>query len=383
MSADDQKQDNEIAATIEGFESAETPKAPAPDDKHDRVRDALKLTGWPYGMRVSGHNKDGVIFGKVVFHRGTLDPHEPRVRWQNGFGTSHKDGEHLTVLLPKDAGYDAVIPFVEGDDGKESAPKAKQSRPEFAPGYPKGARVRLNETKWGDDDKNPVWGGSQGCTGGTIIPQIHGGANPCRVKWDNGQENSYFPENLARLSTEEQLLATDNELLPRKEQKRAPWPVDATKNREAWLSEAARRIAKNPNDDLSGVLLSVGFGKGGTRGASDWSVIENKAENGWQVFVRPNVAEKVGALACVVGALQKLGVRLLSREQLSAVGRDWPEYPQPDVTHEHKQQATRLIKCWCRSCGYTVRTTQRWLVGGAPLCPCANPPLPMLIAKAE
>ncbi len=268
---------------------------------------------------------------------------------------------------------------------KESKTPEAQAEPasrEFAPGFPKGTRVRLNETKWGDDDTNPVWGGSQGCTGGTIIPQIHGGANPCRVKWDNGKQNSYFPQNLARLSTEEQLLAADNELLPRKQdpKKRVPFLPEATTNREAWLFEAAKHITKDPHTDLRGVLFSVGFGKGGTRGASDWSVIENKAENGWQVFVRPNVTEKVGALACVIGALQKLGVRLVSREQLAGIGADWPEYPQPDVTHEHKQQATRLIKCWCASCGYTVRTTQRWLAGGAPLCPCAQPPLCMKVA---
>lgn len=34
-----------------------------------------------------------------------------------------------------------------------------------------------------------------------------------------------------------------------------------------------------------------------------------------------------------------------------------------------KKQTTRLLKCECGECGYTVRTTQRWLDVGAPHCP--------------
>ena len=35
-----------------------------------------------------------------------------------------------------------------------------------------------------------------------------------------------------------------------------------------------------------------------------------------------------------------------------------------------KKQATRLLKCECKTCGYTVRTARKWLEEvGAPLCP--------------
>lgn len=37
----------------------------------------------------------------------------------------------------------------------------------------------------------------------------------------------------------------------------------------------------------------------------------------------------------------------------------------PDV----KKQKTRLIKLACPDCGYTVRTTQKWIEEGLPLCP--------------
>ena len=35
-----------------------------------------------------------------------------------------------------------------------------------------------------------------------------------------------------------------------------------------------------------------------------------------------------------------------------------------------KPQGTRLLKCECAVCGYTARTTAKWLNGpGAPICP--------------
>ncbi len=39
-------------------------------------------------------------------------------------------------------------------------------------------------------------------------------------------------------------------------------------------------------------------------------------------------------------------------------------------TTRPKKQATRLLKCECEACGYTVRTARKWLeTVGAPLCP--------------
>lgn len=36
---------------------------------------------------------------------------------------------------------------------------------------------------------------------------------------------------------------------------------------------------------------------------------------------------------------------------------------------QRKKKATYLLKCECPSCGYTVRTTARWLAEGDPICP--------------
>ena len=38
-----------------------------------------------------------------------------------------------------------------------------------------------------------------------------------------------------------------------------------------------------------------------------------------------------------------------------------------------KKQGTRMVKVECGECGYTLRTTKKWLVErGTPLCPCNN-----------
>lgn len=39
---------------------------------------------------------------------------------------------------------------------------------------------------------------------------------------------------------------------------------------------------------------------------------------------------------------------------------------------ETKVQPTRMMKLCCPSCGYTVRTTAKWLAVGVPTCPCGD-----------
>ncbi len=57
-----------------------------------------------------------------------------------------------------------------------------------------------------------------------------------------------------------------------------------------------------------------------------------------------------------------------------------PARPHPDArldttgeTTAPRKQAARMLKCECQTCGYTVRTTRKWLeTAGAPLCPIAG-----------
>jgi hypothetical protein len=37
------------------------------------------------------------------------------------------------------------------------------------------------------------------------------------------------------------------------------------------------------------------------------------------------------------------------------------------------KQSTRMIKLECPDCGYTVRTTRKWIDQGMPTCPCETP----------
>jgi hypothetical protein len=57
-----------------------------------------------------------------------------------------------------------------------------------------------------------------------------------------------------------------------------------------------------------------------------------------------------------------------------------------------KKQSTRLLKCYCATCGYTVRITRKWLdLAGPPICPTdkvqmtatLSPPPTAQIATAE
>lgn len=47
--------------------------------------------------------------------------------------------------------------------------------------------------------------------------------------------------------------------------------------------------------------------------------------------------------------------------------------PVPASSNAKKKQGTRMIKCACGECGYTVRTTAKWLEVGPPCCPLHGP----------
>lgn len=40
-----------------------------------------------------------------------------------------------------------------------------------------------------------------------------------------------------------------------------------------------------------------------------------------------------------------------------------------------KKQSTRLLKASCKACGYTIRTTQKWVALGIPSCYCNDEPM--------
>ncbi len=52
------------------------------------------------------------------------------------------------------------------------------------------------------------------------------------------------------------------------------------------------------------------------------------------------------------------------------------EYPNQGITLQahsaHPKQSTRMLKVECPDCGYTVRTTRKWLELGTPTCVCGS-----------
>jgi hypothetical protein len=55
------------------------------------------------------------------------------------------------------------------------------------------------------------------------------------------------------------------------------------------------------------------------------------------------------------------------------------EYPHAQLNPKGrptKKQTTRMVKCECKACGYSARTSRKWLESsGAPLCPCNKKPM--------
>lgn len=60
------------------------------------------------------------------------------------------------------------------------------------------------------------------------------------------------------------------------------------------------------------------------------------------------------------------------RASLERIASDLGELPHPPLSTGFglmKKQGTRMVKCECPECGYTARTTRKWLDVGAPICP--------------
>ena len=89
-----------------------------------------------------------------------------------------------------------------------------------------------------------------------------------------------------------------------------------------------------------------------------------------------SVARAMGLVACGTGKQawkatrgdEAFGPRYSAL--LDALG----DYPHAELTPgaEAKVQPTRMLKLCCPSCGYTVRTTAKWVSVGLPTCPCGD-----------
>lgn len=178
-------------------------------------------------------------------------------------------------------------------------------------------------------------------------------------------------------------------------------------NRETWLENASVLLADWAGErgvDLPKVPVSVGFPLGRARpsakgGAHTIGQCHYTATDGVpQVYISPVLHDGVRVLdvlahelvhaALPVGTghrapftraaraldLQGKPTATVAGDEFKAQAGEWMvalgDYPHAaiDLTAIRKQ-TTRMLKVECPCCGYTVRTTQKWLDIGTPSCP--------------
>lgn len=179
-------------------------------------------------------------------------------------------------------------------------------------------------------------------------------------------------------------------------------------NREAWLQAAVELMT--PDFTAAGytvpeVRVSCGFpSRSATSGKTlrigeCWSATA-AGDRRAQIFISPLLSHSEMALATLVhemvhavvgtkaghGAAFKRCATLMGlvgkmtstsagpvlRAKMAEWIRELGDYPHSTLSAlQRAKQSTRLIKCECSECGYTVRTTAKWIGAlGAPICPC-------------
>lgn len=181
-------------------------------------------------------------------------------------------------------------------------------------------------------------------------------------------------------------------------------------NREAWLTAATKAL--EPLFKQHGytvpekIRVSCGWpsikalGRRSRRIGECWAT-QCSQDGSWEIFVSPVLYKPVEVFGVLIheivhavvglecghtGAFRKCALAVglegkmtatvpgaeLSRH-LAALASRIGEYPHAGLDgkgRKEKKQSTRLLKVFCPECEYTVRTTQKWLDVGLPVCPC-------------
>lgn len=182
------------------------------------------------------------------------------------------------------------------------------------------------------------------------------------------------------------------------------------KTREDWLNAAVKKLSplfKASGHAIPKVRVSVGFPGGGsarTRIGEYWHA--KAAQDGVpQIFISPVLNDPVEHLDVLVhelihactpghghkGEFKRLAIKLgmkgpmkhagagdKLKEELKTLSTRLGKFPHGGLSLvDRRKQKTFLIKVWCNECGYTARTTAKWIDNvGSPLCQCNS--LPML-----
>jgi len=175
--------------------------------------------------------------------------------------------------------------------------------------------------------------------------------------------------------------------------------------REGWMldfTEKARPIFKEHGYEIPPVRMSIGFTSKGARGnriGECWSDCSSE-DGACEIFITPTIGDasriadilthelihailghEVGHKKPFVDCMKKVGLE--GKPTATVAGDAWRAWAEPILdelgpmphaeltsgSSSEKKQTTRMLKCECPECGFTMRTTAKWLEAiGDPRC---------------
>jgi hypothetical protein len=176
--------------------------------------------------------------------------------------------------------------------------------------------------------------------------------------------------------------------------------------REEWLValvEALRPVFTNKGYEIPACPISCGWPSKSIRKTLGQCWLSTTAKDGSRaIFVSPKVANAAEVAGIVVHELLhaclpdgtghkapfKKGMKALGlegkatatevgpelAERLNVICKDLGEYPHAalSLSAQMPKQGTRMLKLLCPGCGYTARTTAKWIDAGLPTCCCGE-----------
>jgi hypothetical protein len=190
---------------------------------------------------------------------------------------------------------------------------------------------------------------------------------------------------------------------------REEWLMNAVGLLAPMVEAAAREVVPDlmAKAGIPSVQISVGFPSGGVRTntlAECWSTTASKGGHSI-IFIHPKISKAIDILDAIVhelchavldcehghstpykrvakavglkGPMKSASADKELREQLKLMAEKLGPFPgkaMKEIQPAAKTQTTRMLKVICpdEDCGYTVRTTSKWLDVGFPVCPCGE-----------
>lgn len=186
--------------------------------------------------------------------------------------------------------------------------------------------------------------------------------------------------------------------------------VTPSMERQEWIEKALKALRshfsfygyKVPDN----IRVTIGWPKGGRTRIGECFFTDASNDEHFEIFVSPvlgqgsihgnhPVIEVIAHEICHTLAGYKAGHKASFKKIATTIGlegkmtstvpgpvmlqfiasfeKDNGPYPAGALTRSMiKKKQTYMVKCQCATCGYTVRTTEKWLTVGYPICPADN-----------